>query len=165
MEVVQSQPEVASRAKGPVILLLIGLFKFVKGGLLVTAGFGALRLLHSDVPSTVNEWLNFLRLDPENRLIHRLVAPLLSISPSELRVASVGTFVYAALLLTEGVGLLLRKAWAEYFTIIVTAGLIPLELYEIFRHVTALKIGVLVVNVAIVWYLVWFVRRERRKHA
>jgi hypothetical protein len=45
--------------------------------------------------------------------------------------------VYAGLLLTEGLGLLLRKRWAEYLTIITTAGLIPIELYEMSRRATA----------------------------
>ena len=63
--------------------------------------------------------------------------------------------------LTEGTGLLLRKRWAEYFTIITTGGLIPLELYELSRHVTAVKIAVLIVNVAIVAYLVARVRKTR----
>jgi uncharacterized membrane protein (DUF2068 family) len=63
-------------------------------------------------------------------------------------------------LLTEGIGLLLRKRWAEYFTIITTGGLVPLEIYEIARHVTAAKIVVLALNVAIVVYLVVRVREE-----
>jgi uncharacterized membrane protein (DUF2068 family) len=57
------------------------------------------------------------------------------------------------LLLTEGVGLWLKKRWAEYFTIIVTCSLIPLELYEIEKRVTFTRIAVLLVNMAIVWYL------------
>lgn len=70
-----------------------------------------------------------------------------------------GTFVYAALLLTEGTGLLLRKRWAEYFTIITTACLIPLEVYEIVRRVTAVKTAILIINFAIVAYLIARVRR------
>ncbi len=55
---------------------------------------------------------------------------------------------------------MLRKRWAEYFTIITTAGLIPLEVYEINRHVTAPKIVVLLINVAIVVYLVARIGRK-----
>jgi uncharacterized membrane protein (DUF2068 family) len=81
-----------------------------------------------------------------------------------LKVASVGTFVYAGLLLTEGAGLLLQKGWAEYFTIITTGALVPLEVYELVRHVTAAKIIVLIVNVAIVVYLVVRVRSRSHSH-
>ena len=69
-----------------------------------------------------------------------------------------GTFLYAGLFTTEGIGLLLRKRWAEYFTIVTTGGLIPLEIYELWRHFTAAKTVVALINLAIVWYLVSRVR-------
>jgi uncharacterized membrane protein (DUF2068 family) len=146
--------------KGTAALVLIALFKLLKGILLIAAGIGALKLLHKDVFETVSHWVDILRVDPDNRFIHGLISRVLSISPKQLQAASVGTFVYAALLLTEGTGLLLRKRWAEYFTIITTAGLIPLEVYEIVRRVTAAKIAVLIINVAIVVYLIARVRRS-----
>ncbi len=101
-------------------------------------------------------------LGPDNRFIHKGLSRLLSVSPNQLRAASAGTFIYAGLLLTEGTGLLLRKRWAEYFTIVTTAGLIPLEIYEIVRHLTAAKVVVLLINAAIVLYLIVRVRRAGR---
>ena len=56
--------------------------------------------------------------------------------------------------------LILRRRWAEYLTIITTGGLLPLEVYEINKHITWIKIGVLLVNIAIVVYLVARVRRK-----
>ena len=66
---------------------------------------------------------------------------------------SVGSFIYAALLLTEATGLWLRRRWAEYFTIIVTGSFIPLEIYEVSRRVTATRLAAIALNVAIVLYL------------
>jgi uncharacterized membrane protein (DUF2068 family) len=158
----------ASEQQGAATLLAIALFKLVKGILLVIVGIGALKLFRHDVADTLAHWVDILRVDPDNRFIHRILSRLLSVSPNQLRAASVGTFVYAGLLLTEGTGLLLRKRWAEYFTIVTTAGLIPLEVYEISRHLTAAKVVVLFINVAIVLYLVVRVRgggrpsRQRR---
>jgi len=140
-------------------LLLIALFKLIKGILLLAVGIGALKLLHRDVAQTVAHWVDILRVDPDNRLIHGLLSRVLSVTPAQLRAASAGTFVYAGLLLTEGLGLLFRKRWAEYFTIITTAGLIPIELYELSRRVTTAKVAVLIINVAIVAYLVRRVRK------
>jgi uncharacterized membrane protein (DUF2068 family) len=147
--------------RSPATLRAIALFKLTKGLLLVIVGIGALKLLHRDVAETVFRWISILRVDPENRLIHGLLTHVMSVTPKQLAAASVGTFIYAALLLTEGTGLLLRKRWAEYFTIISTAGLIPLEAYEIHRHLTVAKIVVLLVNVAIVIYLIVRVWRTR----
>ncbi len=151
----------ARRPTGSRTLLLIAVFKIIKGLLLVAVGIGALKLLHRNLADTVMRWVNILRVDPENHFIHAALTNVLSISPRQLKATSVGTFVYAALLLTEGTGLLLGKRWAEYFTIITTGGLVPLEVYEISRHVTAPKIVVLIVNVAIVVYLVAHVRQKK----
>jgi uncharacterized membrane protein (DUF2068 family) len=140
--------------KSPNTLLAIAFFKLIKGVLLIAVGIGALKLLHKDVAQIVLHWVDVLRVDADNRFIHGVLTRALSISPKQLKATSIGTFVYAGLLLTEGTGLLLRKRWAEYFTIITTGGLIPLELYELSRHVTAAKIAVLIVNAGIVAYLV-----------
>jgi uncharacterized membrane protein (DUF2068 family) len=80
----------------------------------------------------------------------------------KLKALSVGTFFYSGLFLTEGIGLALRKRWAEYLTIISTASLLPLEIYEIVKDVSAAKIVVLLANIAVVVYLVIEVRRTRK---
>jgi uncharacterized membrane protein (DUF2068 family) len=147
--------------KRSITLLLIALFKLAKGILLLIVGFGALRLLHRDVALTVDHWVDILRVDPDNRYIHRLLTHILAVTPAQLKAASAGTFFYAGLLLTEGIGLLFRKPWAEYFTIITTAALIPLEVYELVHRLTNAKIVILVINVAIVVYLIARVRGRR----
>lgn len=141
-------------------LLLIALFKLFKGIALLAVGIGALRLVHKDIARTTARWVALLRVDPQNHYVHALLVRAFNINPHQLKALSAGTFIYAALLLTEGTGLLLRKRWAEYFTIITTGGLIPLEVYELAKHVTIAKTAVLLVNVAIVVYLVLRVRRK-----
>ena len=138
--------------KSPKTLLAIGLFKLVKGLLLVATGIGAFSLLHRDIGETAAHWVEVLRVDPDNRIIHGFLSHVFAVTPRQLEEIGVGTFFYAALLLTEGAGLVMRKHWAEYFTVITTAALIPLEIYEIARRFTATRVGVLAINVAIVVY-------------
>jgi uncharacterized membrane protein (DUF2068 family) len=151
----------SSKRSGSATLLLIALFKLFKGFLLLAVVIGAVRLLHKDIAESLEHWVRVLRVDPENHYIHRLLAKLFAVTPRQLRELSAGTFIYSGLLLTEGVGLLLRKRWAEYFTVITTGLLIPLEVYELARHFTAAKVAVFVINVLIVWYLLARLRRER----
>jgi len=141
-------------------LLLISVFKLIKSILLVAAGIGALRLLHRDVAEVVERWIDVLRVDPDNRFIHSVLVKVLTVNDRSLKEISAGTFAYAAIFLTEGIGLLLRKRWAQYFTIIVTSSFLPLEVYGLARHVTVVKFGVILVNVAIVVYLFINVRRD-----
>ncbi len=141
-------------------LLLIGLFKLVKGVSLLIIAFGLLRLLHRDVAEVTQHWIEVLRVDPENRFIHRALVKIFNVTPKQLRELSAGTFVYAAIFLTEGTGLLLRRHWAEYMTLISTGLFIPLEIYEIHRHFTMVKLVVTLVNVLIVWYLALRIKRR-----
>ena len=153
-------PSARAQAKRDPWLLLIGLFKLVKGVSLLIIAFGLLRLLHRDVAEVTQHWIEVLRVDPDNRFIHRALMKIFNVTPKQLKELSAGTLVYAAIFLTEGTGLLLRKHWAEYMTLISTGLFIPLEIYEIHRHFTMLKLAVTVVNVLIVWYLA--VRIKRR---
>jgi uncharacterized membrane protein (DUF2068 family) len=145
------------------VLFLIGVFKLFKALLLIVAGIGAIRLLHKDLASTAMHWVQVLRVDPDNRYIHGVLVRIFRVTPRQLRELSVGTFIYAGLFLTEGFGLLLRKHWAEYFTIITTGLFIPLEIYELARHFTVTKLVVTVINVLIVWYLVVRVRSRSKR--
>lgn len=144
------------------VVFLIGVFKLFKALLLIAAGIGAIKLMHKDLASTAMHWVQVLRVDPDNRYVHGILARIFRVTPKQLKELSVGTFVYAGVFLTEGLGLLLRKHWAEYFTIISTGLFIPLEMYEVARHFTVIKLAVTVVNVLIVWYLVVRVRSRSK---
>jgi uncharacterized membrane protein (DUF2068 family) len=135
-------------------LLLIAAFKLFKGLILLIVGIGALSLINKDAAAHVEKWVSVLRVDPDNHYVHRLIGKLNFVTDRQLEEVSAGTFFYAALLLTEGTGLCLHKRWAEYFTIFVTGSLVPLEVYELREHFSAAKVAVLLVNVAVVVYLV-----------
>ena len=145
------------------VLFLIGLFKLVKALLLIAIGIGALRYLHKDLSNSVLHWAQVLRVDTDNRYIHGFLVKIFRVTPKQLKELSMGTFIYAGLFLTEGMGLLLRKHWAEYFTIVTTGLLIPLEIYELVRHFTVVKLVVTIINVLIVWYLVVRVRSRSKR--
>ena len=156
------EPSKGSSSTG---ILLIGLFKLLKALLLIAVGIGALKLLHKNVGEVVTHWVEILRVDPDNEFIHPILSRLFRVDQKQLKELSAGTFFYAALLLTEGIGLLMRKHWAEYFTVITTAALIPLELYELAKNVTITRVIVLLVNIAIVIYLMWRLRAHHRGKA
>src|SRR5262249_60795782 len=101
-----------------------------------------------------------LHLNAENGYVDLDLSLLLSLDARRLWAIRGGPFLYAGLFLTEGVGLLLRRRWAEYFTVIVTGSLIPLELYELTRRISGIRLVVLAVNLAIVWYLITVLRRH-----
>src|SRR3954447_23443227 len=87
-------------------------------------------------------------------LLHDL-DQLFTLQSSKLRLAGVGIAAYALLEGAEAVGLWWQKRWAEYLTFIATVALLPLEIYELSHKVTPFKVIALIVNLAIVVYLLF----------
>jgi uncharacterized membrane protein (DUF2068 family) len=148
------RPARKSSKSSSFVLVVIGIFKLFKALLLIAVGIGAIKFLHKDLGGTVMHWTEVLRVDPDSRYVHGFLVRIFRVTPKQLKELSLGTFLYAGLFATEGVGLLLRKRWAEYFTIVTTCGLIPLEIFELARHFTVTKLVVTLINVLIVWCLV-----------
>lgn len=143
-------------------LMAIAALKFINGFGLLAIGLGALHYLHGDIDKDVAHWMELLRADPHNRYLLWVLEKLSNVDDRRLRQLSVGTFFYSALFLLEGTGLALAKRWAEYLTIVTTASLMPLEVYEIYVHLSWARVVVLLVNIVVVAYLAVELRRTKR---
>ena len=143
------------------VIRLIALFKLLKAALLIAVGLSALHLLHKDMASVAEHWVKRLGLDPGNRYVGTALQKFAHLTPQKIKSLGVVSFIYAALFLTEGIGLWMVKRWAEWFSVIITTSLVPVEVYEIYRHASAIKCLVLVANIAVVLYLIHRIRNER----
>jgi len=90
--------------------------------------------------------------------IVRELSRLLNLHRGTLIVLAVTAVAYCVVEAVEAVGLWLERRWAEYLTAIATAGFLPFEIHELTKRVTVIRVGALVLNVAILVWLVW------RKH-
>jgi uncharacterized membrane protein (DUF2068 family) len=147
------------KSSGDMLLRLIAIFKFFKAGLLIALGIGLFKLLHKDLGDVLQHWCEAMRLDPGSHFVNLALEKAARLSPAQVKKLGLGSFLYAGLFLAEGTGLWLRKRWGEWLTVIITSSLVPVEIYEIYRHFSPVKVGVLVVNVAIVLYLIYHIRR------
>lgn len=137
------------------MLRVIGALKIAKALVLIAAGIGMLSV-------GAHTFAGQVQTDVGNHYMTKALAKLSRVSPHKLHELGIGCFVYAAMFATEGIGLWLRKLWAEYVTIIITGSFIPLEVYEMVKHGSVVKGVVIIVNVAIVIYLVLRLRRDKQ---
>ncbi|WP_266170023.1 DUF2127 domain-containing protein [Dyella subtropica] len=149
-----TQPSSEIEAQHSVGLRIIAIYKAVKTVCLILVAIAAFRLNKQVNFEHLVHWLEHLSLTDSNNLRWRLVNTLVEWGPSKFVAIGIVALGYAAIFATEGTGLWLRKHWAEWFTVIATGSLIPLELYEVVVHFTWLKLAALVANIAIVVYLV-----------
>jgi uncharacterized membrane protein (DUF2068 family) len=133
--------------------IAIAIFKIVKGLLLFLVGVGAMALINEDAREVVRHWAHVFQLDVHRRLIQHSLMAVGLVKKRNWKLIVLTSFVYSALLLTEGIGLLMEKVWAEFMTIFITASFIPVEVYELARHATQLRGWVLAANVLVVLYL------------
>src|SRR3954468_5916153 len=87
-------------------------------------------------------------------LLHE-IDHLFTLDSSRIRLFGAVIAVYALIEGIEAVGLWYQKRWAEYLTFLVTASLLPFEVYELTNRVTVFKVLAFVINVAVVAYLLW----------
>jgi uncharacterized membrane protein (DUF2068 family) len=145
------------------MLRVIAVYKLGKVLLLLAAAYGVLRLRDASFIARIYSWASTLPSGLEQDVVTRGLVWFSGLSTARVEEIGSVTLAYAAIFATEGIGLWLRKRWAEWMTIVVTASLIPLELWEVVNRPSAGKALVLFVNVAIVWYLIIQLRSSRAK--
>ena len=146
-------------------LLLVGLYKLGKAIFFSAVGAGALHLIHRNLGDVVLHLVDALRLDPMNKFVSMAMDRADLIGGHQLRQASMASFGYAVLCLIEGTGLVMRKVWAEYFTVFLTAAAMPWEGYEVLQRYTIFKLGLLLVNFAVLLYLLWVLKKKKAEAA
>ncbi len=145
-------------------LRLIGLFKIGKAALLLATTYGLYRLLNPDLVEHLHDWLNTLTDTFERRLLERALNWFDSLGSRRVGGIVMVTALYTAVLLAEGIGLWLRKVWAEWLTVIATASLIPFELWQLIfghHHKRLAVLGATILNIVIVTYLAYQLRQSR----
>jgi uncharacterized membrane protein (DUF2068 family) len=147
-----------------IILRIIAIYKILHGLFFIAIGIGLIKLKHQNIPQILNDYvIQPLQLPPESKLVDWALSEASKITPHWITLASDAVFVYAMLFLVEGIGLYLRKHWAEYFVVIVTGSLLPFEIWAMVTKVEWWKGGLILGNLLIVVYLIhriWLDRHD-----
>ncbi|WP_426700743.1 DUF2127 domain-containing protein [Rhodanobacter sp. Col0626] len=152
---------VATPAQRHAGLRVIAIYEIIKTLCLVLVAMAAFHLDRQQNFERLVHWLEHLSLADSNGLRWKLVGLLQDFGPSRFVAIGAVALGYAVLFGIEGIGLWMGKHWAEWFTVIATGSLIPLELYETLHHFGWLKLATLVGNVAIIIYLVRIAMQPR----
>ncbi|PWK88669.1 DUF2127 domain-containing protein [Fulvimonas soli] len=150
-------------AQHSVGLRVIAVYKAVETLGLLLAAAAAFQLERERNLQHLLRWLEHLSLTDTSGLRWQLVDMLQKLGPGRFVAIGLVALGYAAIFATEGIGLWLRKHWAEWFTVIATGSLVPFELYEVYERFGWLKFAVLVANVVIVVYLARIAMQPHRR--
>jgi uncharacterized membrane protein (DUF2068 family) len=140
----------------------IAVFKLFKSAFLIALGIAGLVADPSDLSNRARHALVWIGISPGRHTLSRLLGKLGSFDDDLAHKLAIASLCYAAVFLVEGVGLLTKRRWAEWLTVIVTASFIPIEIYESVEHFSAGKIAALLLNLAILIYLLLRRLEDRR---
>ena len=169
-------------------IVLIAVFDLVKAVLFLVAAAGVFHMVNRNTQVELSRLLHVFRLSGDHVLIKDLLLKAKVITNPKLRIWSGVLLLYALMYTAEGIGLLLRQRWAEYFAVAMTAIPLPFEAWTLVHHAAGSpvvhlaptdqhvpglfhdhlflpKIVVLILNVAIVWFLLYHLRRSARRRA
>lgn len=161
---VSGQPDPTTAEKDQSRLLpVLAAERLVRAALLVGVGVILLTHVHADWVGLVRGYAVRAGLDPSRNETGRLVSSLARFGPRQVQRGGEIAIGYGLLEAVEGYGLLRRRQWGEYLTVVSTALLFVPEVHELLTRPTGLKLGGFILNVVIVVYLV--IRIIRRRHA
>ena len=162
----------AAKKRAPTLYFIVGI-KLLKGVAALLFALFSYSLTDNNLPEDFHKLLLYFHIDPEKRFFLDLADRIGEITPHNLNSIAIISTAYGLFMLFEAIGLGLRVSWIVWLVIAESAFFVPIEVFELIRrrvpvpsehpHLLAHpKIGVaivLLINVAIVWYL--FRNRDR----
>jgi uncharacterized membrane protein (DUF2068 family) len=148
--------EVKKRA--PTLYAII-IIKLAKGLLFLAIAVWIWSLADDNLVQEYRDLLSWIHLDPERRFFSELAIKIGHITPERIYSFAAGTALYSLFSLIEGVGLMFRISWAGWMAIGESLFFIPLEIRELMHQFTLTFFVILVLNIAIAWYLLQNRRR------
>ena len=141
-------------------LLAVAVFEALKGAIVLVAGFGLMRLVHRDVAYAAEALVDRLHLNAAKKFPHIFLDLAANVTDVQLWGLAALATVYALLRFAEAYGLWFGRRWGEWIAAVSGGIYVPVELYELARGVSWIKIAALILNAAVVAYMCYLLWRE-----
>ncbi len=146
-------------------LRTIAVFEAFKGTLAVLAALGVLAVIPKDARHVAVELVGRLHLNPGKTYPSVFIRLVEETGNAQLWLIAVLVVVYALVRFLEAYGLWRARPWAEWLAAVSGAIYVPVEIYELSRGLSWIKLAALVLNIAVVAYMCYVLWRSRRHAA
>ena len=151
-----SHAKAAERHRRRAALRAVASLELAKGLVVLLLGFGAVSLVHKDAWDAAEALLRFLHVNPDHHHYAQVFLNLAdNVTDKKLWALAAGAAAYSTVRFVEAYGLWLERTWAEWFALISGALYVPFEVYEVVRRTTAIHVAVLLINLVIVFYMLY----------
>jgi uncharacterized membrane protein (DUF2068 family) len=141
-------------------LRAIATFELAKGLVVLLAAVGALSLVHRDAWDVAGSFLHLLHIGRHHHYVDVFLKIADGVTDEKLWLVAAGCVAYSTIRFIEAYGLWNARGWAEWFAFAAGAVYLPFEVYELIRKATSVRLGILVLNLVIVFYMLYLRREE-----
>jgi uncharacterized membrane protein (DUF2068 family) len=134
-------------------LRLVAIFEGAKGAIVLLTGFGVLHLIHKDLHQVAADLIKHFHLNPASKYPLIFLNLAEKTSDANLWALACAALIYSTVRFAEAVGLWMNRRWAEWFGLASGAMYIPVEVFELSKGISDIKILIFLVNILIVTYL------------
>lgn len=145
------------------MLRAVATFEFSKGVFVIVMGTCALALVHKDLWLYAESLLALFHVNTDRHSAQVFLAFADNVTDAKLWAAARIAFAYGALRMAEAYGLWRGREWAEWLALVAGSLLLPFEIRELMRGITAWRSALFVGNVAVVLYMLYVIRENRRE--
>jgi len=142
---------------------IASVFEAAKGLIVLITGFGLLLFIHKDLHLVSEQIVRHLHLNPARHNPKIFIDAINHITDVQLLALALSAFIYSLVRLIEAYGLWFHRLWAEWFGFMSGGIYLPIEIYELFRGVTVIKLTIFTVNIIIVALLGNALYQSRRQ--
>jgi uncharacterized membrane protein (DUF2068 family) len=143
----------------------IAIVEALKGAVVLLAAAGAVSLVHENAQVIADEIVRHFHLNPASHYPRIFLDAVKSLNSSKLWMLATGAFLYSCVRFIEAYGLWHERAWAEWFGVVSGAVYLPVEVYELFRGFSVIKLVLLATNLLVVGILARAIQRNRQRQA
>jgi uncharacterized membrane protein (DUF2068 family) len=147
------------------VLRAVATFELFKGLAVLLAAFGILLLLHREDPWDIADGLlRLLHISPDHHFAQVFLDWADSLTEAKVWAVAGVAVGYSLLRFVEAYGLWYARAWAEWIALISGTMYLPFEIYKVIHRQNLFHVSVLLLNVAVVLYMVYALKTGEGIH-
>jgi uncharacterized membrane protein (DUF2068 family) len=145
-------------------LKVVAVFEACKGLLVLFAGVALFSLIHQNIQSVAEQLVGHMHLNPAKHIPRIFIEAAGSLTDGRMLLFALLALLYSSMRFIEAYGLWFAKRWAEWFALVSGSIYLPIELYELTKGVSWLKIILVLINLLIVLYMAMMLKRNGNEY-
>ena len=142
-------------------LRTIAVYEAAKGVLVLLTGFGLLAAVHRNVQHIAEQLVAQAHLNAASHFPRIFLDAAANVTDARIWMLAAFAAGYALVRFVMAYGLWIEKRWAEWLVALSAGIYLPFEIYELFKEVTWIVIGAIVVNILVIALMVAALHRPR----